>query len=355
MLTTEQKIAARLWKAGQGRWVQSDCKHDSDHNAICHLFEEIRYEINAIGIDRNKNVGLTSLMKGYAALSPGQRSLIENVGWLDVREREKLTNPDGYFDVSIPLSLILGFPEDYRKIVINAKHELILRRAKSDVNAIMQTAPEGCKVVIHKLEWLIPYVSDRRKIQLLKFIERDAPISLSFRTWELYEYPLLPTTSKHVWAVKTSSQLEKPRYVILGFQTSRKNKKNKKASQIDHSNIRDVKLFLNSQCYPYGNLNLDIDHNHFALLHEMYANIQATYYGKDPEHLLKKNEFLECAPLIVIDCSKQNESFKVGPVDIRLEFEAQDNFPADTSAFCLILHDRIVENNPISGGVKKLV
>ncbi|XP_015604781.1 uncharacterized protein LOC107272285 [Cephus cinctus] len=313
--------------------------------------------MNAIKIDRNKNVGLTSLIKGYISLSPGQRSLMENAGWLDVREREKLTNADGYFDVSVPLSLILGFAEDYRKIVINAKHELILTRAKSDINAIVQTAPEECKVLIHKLEWLIPYVkvSDRRKIQLLRFIERDAPISVSFRTWELYEYPLLPTTSKHVWTVKTSTQLEKPRYVILGVQTSRKNKKNKNASHFDHCKVRDVKIFLNSQYYPYGNLNLDIHHNLFAALYEMYANFQATYYGKDPEPLLKKNEFLDYAPLIVIDCSKQNESLTLGPVDIRLEFEAQDNFPADTSAFCMILHDCIVEYNPISGGVKKLV
>ncbi|XP_015593782.1 uncharacterized protein LOC107267062, partial [Cephus cinctus] len=194
----------------------------------------------------------------------------------------------------------------------------------------MQTAPEECKVVIHTLEWLIPYVkvSDRGKIQLLRFIEGDAPISVSFRTWELYEYPLLPTTSKHVWTVKTSTQLEKPRYVILGFQTSRKNKKNKNASHFDHCN--------------------------FALLYEMYANFQPTYYGKDPEPFLRQNEFLEYAPLIVIDCSKQNESLKLRPVNIRLEFEAQDNFPADTSAFCLILHDRIVEYNPISGGVNKL-
>ncbi|XP_012281289.1 uncharacterized protein LOC105700208 [Orussus abietinus] len=263
------------------------------NNAICHLFEEIRYEMNSIEIDRNKNVDLTSLMKGYLSLTRGERALMENAGWFT--EQTKLTDAAGYFDVSIPLSMILGFAEDYRKIVVNAKHELILTRAKSDANAIVQTATEEYKVVIQKLEWLIPYVrvSDRRKIELLKFIEKDAPISMSFRTWELYEYPLLPTTSKH---------------------TNRINKNDKNASHFDHCNVRDVKLFLNSQCYPYGSLNLDIARNQFALLYEMYANFQASYYGKDPEPLLKRNEFLEHAPLIVIDCSKQNESLKFGPI-----------------------------------------
>ncbi|XP_048511373.1 uncharacterized protein LOC125500988 [Athalia rosae] len=328
------------------------------NNAICHLFEEVRYELNAIEIDISKNVGLTSLMKGYASLNPSQAWLMENAGWLDVEERnQKLTDPNGYFDVSVPLSTILGFAEDYREIVVNAKHELILTRSKTDANAVLQSADEDYKIRIDKVEWLIPYVqlSDQRKLGLLSFIEKDLPISMSFRTWELYEYPMLPTTSKHVWTVKTSTQLEKPRYILSGFQTNRKNNARRNASRIDHCDITDVKLFLNSQSYPYGNMNLDMNHNQYALLYDMYAHFQAVYYGKDPEPLLKKGEFLQFAPITIIDCSKQNESLKYGPVDIRLEFEAKDNFPTETSAYCLILHDRVIEYNPISGGVKKLV
>lgn len=326
------------------------------NNAICHLFEEARYELNGIEIDRNKNVGITSLMKGYVSLNPGKSSLLENAGWLDVEENKSLTSA-GYFDVCIPLSSIFGFAEDYHKIVVNAKHELILSRAKSDDNAVIQSAAEAFKILIHKVEWLIPYVtiSDQRKIRLLNFIAKDPSIPMSFRTWELYEYPLLPTTTKHVWTVKTSSQLEKPRYVLLGFQTSRKNKPLKNVNHFDHCDISDVKLYLNSQCYPYGNLNLNIGQNQYALLYEMYTNFQSSYYSKDAEPLLNKSDFKNYAPLIVIDCSKQNESLKSGPVDIRLEFEAKNNFPAETSAYCLIIHDRIVEYNPISGGVKKLV
>ncbi|XP_044005534.1 uncharacterized protein LOC122850452 [Aphidius gifuensis] len=60
-------------------------------------------------------------------------------------------------------------------------------------------------------------------------------------------------------------------------------------------------------------------------------------------------------PLIVIDCPKQNKFLKSGPVDIRLEFESTTQFPAQTSSYCLVLYDRIIEYNPISGSVRKLV
>jgi len=156
--------------------------------------------------------------------------------------------------------------------------------------------------------------------------------------------------------VKTSKQLEKPRSVILAFQTARKDQASKDASNFDHCDISNVKLFLNSQYYPYGNLNLNINQNEYAMLYDMYATFQSAYYGKDTaEPMLNKKDFISKVPLIVIDCSKQNESLKNAPVDVRLEFESRSNFPANTAVYCLILHDRIVQYNPVSGDVKKLV
>ncbi|XP_068994035.1 uncharacterized protein [Neodiprion pinetum] len=144
------------------------------NNAICYVFERIRCEINAVEIDRSKNVGLTSLMKGYASLHPGQTCLMENTGWLDVEKRKKATDAEGNFDVLIPLSMILGFTEDYRKIVVNAEHELILTGSKTDVNAIMQTHEEEFKITINAVKRLIPHqqrsrsMSKRNRILFIK-------------------------------------------------------------------------------------------------------------------------------------------------------------------------------------------
>ncbi|XP_015118467.1 uncharacterized protein LOC107042101 [Diachasma alloeum] len=263
-------------------------------------------------VPKCKNVGLTTLMKNYISQSPSQGFLMENAGWRIDKEK-KITDDAGYFDVSIPLSMILGFAEDYQRIVVNAKHELILTRSHNDINAVIQGAPaagqqaETFKISLTKIDWMIPYIkpADSQKVQLLNQISKDNLVPISFRAWELYEYPLLPRTSKHV--------------------------------------------------YPYGNLNLDIAHNQSALLYDMYTSFQTSYYHKEPEPLFSRAEFLETAPLIVIDCSKQNEFLKSGPVDIRLEFESSADFPNNTAAYCLILHDRIIEYSLLSGSVKKLI
>jgi len=41
-------------------------------------------------------------------------------------------------------------------------------------------------------------------------------LSMSFRSWDLYKYRLLPGTTKHSWAIKIAIQLEK-RYVIFSL------------------------------------------------------------------------------------------------------------------------------------------
>jgi len=43
-----------------------------------------------------------------------------------------------------------------------------------------------------------------------------------------------------VWTVKASSALEKPCFVILGFQTNRQNKEDQYASLFDHAKLRDA-------------------------------------------------------------------------------------------------------------------
>lgn len=260
------------------------------------------------------------------------------------------------FSVIIPLNKVLGFAEDYNKIIINCRHELILNRASSVLNCITADKNDNIEISIQKIQWRVPHikVSDRDKLLLLKHLEKDRPVQIAFRNWDLYEYPLLPKTTKHSWSVKTTSQLEKPRFVIFGFQTDRKMNKAKSSSVFDHCNLTNVKLFLNSQYFPYDSLNLKFDEGKYSILYEMYASFRQLYYDSGIDPLLDIRAFKEKAPLVVIDCSRQNDSLKSGPVDVRLEIECSEDIPNNTTAYCLIINDRLFEYKPLSNIVRKL-
>lgn len=316
-------------------------------NAFSHLFDEIRYELNGQVIDKVRNVGIASTMKGYVLYNMTEAKI-------KYYHDDLLVNDDGTFSISLPLDLLLGFAEYYQKIIVNAKHELVLLRAKNDVGPFVSAAQP--KVELSKVQWHVPHLnlSDTERLELLKLIDAKTSIQVPFRSYDLHECPVQPNARKQAWTVRTALQMEKPRFVVVGFQTDRK-KINANASKFDHCNISDVKLFLNSEMYPYTSFNIDFDKNMFDLAYNSYVLMRPSCTGKPIDPLFNRKNFKDTAPLIVIDCSKQIESVKNSAVDIKLEFESDKPFPANTVIYCLIIHDRVIEYNPTTSLVKILV
>lgn len=327
------------------------------NNAAGFLFNEIRYELNGFPIDICKNVGITSTLKGYISFSPKDLARMETSGWRKEADQQATA---GYINFWIPLKSIFGFAEDYQNIIMNAKHELILLRSNSDIN-VFTGANNISSIVIDRIQWRIPHVSvsDSEKLKLMQIINKKLDLQLCFRTWELYEYPVLPTTDKHIWSVKASSQLNTPRFIIVAFQTNRNNLITANKSKFDHCDLSNLKVYLNSECYPYENLNINFDNNQFAMLYDMYARFQEAFYHDRPAHcaapMLTLEEFRTMAPMVVVDCSYQNETLKKSIVDIRIEIQTRKNIPANTTAYCLIVHDNIIQYNPYTNIVKRIV
>ncbi|XP_077255592.1 uncharacterized protein LOC143893753 [Temnothorax americanus] len=48
------------------------------NNCVAFMFDEIRYELNGVKIDRNRNVGITSTIKNYVSLSYNDSQLMRN-------------------------------------------------------------------------------------------------------------------------------------------------------------------------------------------------------------------------------------------------------------------------------------
>lgn len=319
------------------------------NNGMAHLFDEIRYEIGGTVVDRVRNVGITTLLHALLSLTPSQESRLQSASWFGYGSNSHYTD----FSFCVPLKQLMGFFEDYKKIVMNQKQELVILIASSFKNVVYKeaAAESAFTLMINSIHWRMPHVkvSDEYRLSLLNVLSEDKVLEMPFRSWELYEYPVLPQTTKQSWTIKTSSQLEKPRYVILAFQTGRKNDTRKDASMFDGCNLRDFKLFLNTEQYPYENVKGDL-----SLMYDMYAKFQTSYFNFRQEHPVCSFVKFKNNPIYVIDCSKQNDKLKVGPVDVRLEFEASTAFPAATTAYCLIIHDSLVEYSPLTGIVTRV-
>ncbi|XP_072375135.1 uncharacterized protein [Diabrotica undecimpunctata] len=327
------------------------------NNGISFLFRELRYELNGVIIDVVRNIGLVSTLKNYLSYNENESKLLQNSGWFP-KDGNLLIDAHGNFNVCIPLKIWSGLFEDFRKVVVNMRQELILIREKDDLDAVIATdESEKPKIQLNKLYWNVPHILPNisEQLRLNKIIRSNVDLPIKFRSWELIEYPTLNNATRHTWPVKTSTKLESPRHIAIAFQNGRKGKLLKDMSKFDHCNLTNVRVFLNSEKFPYHDLHLDFDTNRFATLYEMFANFQESYYHiQTNQPIFNPEEFKVNTPIAYIDCSRQKEILQRGSVSLRLEFETSKNVGDTVSAYCLILHEKEFNYNPLTKIVRQL-
>jgi len=184
--------------------------------------------------------------------------------------RNAQTTAAGYFNFCVSLYVLLWFCEDYKRVVINARHELILIRAHNDNNYLTgdSTIDRVNAQIIQNTVANAARVIERDKLSTLRVLKSGRYLSMAFRSWDLYECS--QSTTKHSWIIK-NIQLEKPRYIIFAMQTGRKNIMSEDINRFDDCKLTNAKLYVNSECYPYDDLNLDFDKNRCAILYNLYA------------------------------------------------------------------------------------
>ncbi|XP_077256459.1 uncharacterized protein LOC143894196 [Temnothorax americanus] len=172
---------------------EKDSDTTMDNNCVAFMFDEIRYELNGVEIDRNRNVGITSSIKNFVSLTTERSRKLQNARWIVINEYvgPRSRTRISVFNFCVPLNVLLGFCDDYKHVVINARYELILIRSRTDANCIV-TKPERHKnptITLLKVQWRMPHVvlNDVNKLSLLRTLESGRYLSMGFCSWDLYE------------------------------------------------------------------------------------------------------------------------------------------------------------------------
>ncbi|XP_076247770.1 uncharacterized protein LOC143187436 [Calliopsis andreniformis] len=163
------------------------------NNCIAFMLDEIRYELNGVEIDYNRNVGITSTLKNYISFTCDEDKIMKNAGW-NIRWNDE-KNVKYHFNFCVLLKILFGFCEDYKHIVINARHEFILIRSRNDNNCLVGSLMLEPEIELFKVQWRLPHVilNDITRLSLLRVLKSGRNLSMCFRSWDLYEYPLLQT------------------------------------------------------------------------------------------------------------------------------------------------------------------
>lgn len=356
LLPSESYLYMQIACRTTGAQVQGDSEVHFVTNYPAYLFSDIRYEINGVEIERVRNTGRATTMK--LKLATCQKNL---GGYHEFCKTMEGTVARGgaetVYDLIIPLSALFGLCDDFRKIIINCKHELILNRARQSLDC---TAGGGelatstkVGISIRKLQWKMVHVtlSDNVKLKMLNYLAKNRKLPINFRSKDLVEYPQLPETTSLIWQVKTVSHVNRPRFVIIGLQTNRKGVLSRDATHFDSCNISELRLHINSQIYPYNMNEIDVGGAQYAELYHSNANIQSVYYNNaEPINPFAPSYGqLQSCTLFAFNTSYADESLIDSAVDIKVEIKTRENIPANTAAYCLIISDNEYIYSPFDG------
>lgn len=333
------------------------------NNAGAFLFDMISYDLNGKEIDSVREPGIVSTIKGYLCYSPHDSKHLDIAGW-NYPSIPIVNASDGLFVMRIPLHHLLNIFNDYQ-LAHFGKQTLRLVRARNDNDCVKikevvnPTAATKWELKINNISLKVQVVfpNDLLKMNLLESIKADSPIIIPFRKWEYHELPQLTHgATKEIWAVKTCLAVESPRYIIIAFQTNRRGLDVKDPTYFDHINTSDIRILLNGECYPQERMRLDFDKNHYSEAHYNYTQFYSSFKNdmtqlKQP--LLEYTEYKNRS-VFVTDCSRRNDSLKSSTVDIKIDIESTKGFPTHTRAYCIIIHDCIMEHLPLSEIVRNL-
>ena len=361
-------IEGRLLKDDNNSYGNND-PVSITNNGMMYLFKRIRYDLSGQEIETLVHLGQATTMLGLLkypddfSKSKGLNQLWYkdttlnaeegNAGW-EVRRYQIIRNSDprGTFSFKIPLKHILGFCEDYDKVVYGLKHNLTLTR-NDDNDAIFRAANDAGgnafangKIILSKISWFMPHVTpaDKDKMELYKIIERKEKIPVGYRMIQC-DSATIPQATSFSWRLSVKSSPEVPRFIIVGFQTNKSGDQLTNPSLFNNVNVSNIYVMLNSMRYPTTDYNISFLSQKYSRVYGDAAEFRSKFFNMD-ELISNPNftalEYKLLYPLFLFDVSKQSEKFKYSTTDIQIKMHFSANVPANTQAYAVIISDRLI-------------
>ena len=356
-------IEGEVLKADNARYADADLIALTN-NGLLYLFSSSKLTLAGQEVEHVNYPGHATSLLGLASYSleyqkgcglaqgcyadTSTAAALTNIGF-GARQQFLIRSPDpkGSFQCAIPMKHIFGLMDDYTKVSYGMRDTLQLIR-KGDDDSLFRTAAAGVgKVVLSKLAWSVPIVqpNDVRKVNLYKSIASNNLIPLSFpmRQCETFTVPQATST---VWRLGVSSAPEKPRWVLIGLQTDKRDSQVRNAALFDHCNLTNMQVVLNHSRYPSVDMPTDFVKEQFAGVYKSIYDFASRYYGID--NLLAGSAvnpiaFKSLYPIHVFDVSKQSERLTEGVVDLTVRMEFSVAVPANTQAYALVISDRMLK------------
>lgn len=355
------------------------------NNAMMYLFKEISFSIDDKTMEQINNPGQATAMIGYAIYpddyntsgglmscwskdtTPNANSIKYNPmpgvaaellnfiptesgnynqGFTARKTLLESSEPRGNFSFVVPFSHMFSFSE-YDRILYNIKLCMTLTRFPSDTLAIHHApnVPDG-KIVLRKMVWRVPNIQLEKdtRTKMLKYVTEKIklPIHYSARSSQMTNIPANVTS--YDWSLPAKGGVEKPRWVLIGFQTGKHQNQEQNPAVFDHLNLQRSYISLNSQNYPLTEVLTNFTLNQYSQWCKMLTDFKEDHYGFNSligGSQVNQATFKTLFPIFAFDLRKQSDEVSSNTVTMSVQFYFNVAVPAHTMAYAVVISDRL--------------
>jgi len=354
----------RLIKADNTAYANAD-NATITHNGLMYLFSQMSYLLSNQEIETLFHPGQATTMLGLLKYpndfqlgqainqlwykDSGATASIANNHGFAVRQTYLIQKPNakGTFSFIVPLKHIFGFCDDYDKIIYGLKQTLTLVRKADDDAIFRDNAAAAGKIAIDKISWFMPHVipADMERMELYKTIESKASLPVAYRARQC-DTITVPQSTTFSWRLSVKTSPEKPRYIIVGFQTNRSGDQETNPALFNHCDLKNMYIMMNQERYPAIDYNLSFPNQQFSRAYREASTFSQKFYGMDQlitQSNITPSDFKELYPIMVFDVSKQSERLKSSVVDIQIKAIFNAAVPAETEAYAVVISDKLLQ------------
>ena len=163
----------------------------------------------------------------------------------------------------IKMSDLFGFINDLEKIIYGLGFKLLLKKNNNDraldrVNANPGAVANDGNIEITDISWCVPSIdpSNDNRIIVQKGLSKKNNVDFSYYERKTF-YKNVPNATNFLFDLGMESGMQRPQYIIVGFENNNVNEQTHDASTFDVMNVTESYCKIGSEFYPEDRMNIN--------------------------------------------------------------------------------------------------
>ena len=245
-------------------------------------------------------------------------------------ENDHIAAERGHMYMMIKMSDLFGFINDLEKIIYGLGFKLILKRNNNDralyrVNAKPGAVANIGNIEIRNISWCVPSIdpSYDNRIIVQKGLSKKNNVDFSYYERKTF-YKNETNATNLLFDLGMESGMERPQYIIVGFENNNVNEQTHDASTFDVMNVTECYCKIGSEFYPEDRMNINYRTNNYNEAFKEIVSFNKDYNGL-PHNIkpyINHRIFKSSYRIYVFDTRYHSDHIGPQPIQLNFKFSA---------------------------------